>query len=700
LVKGTFTLVPGGPAVVAEGQRLPEGDLFDDDDPDRGLRYATDLVPVKPGADLLLVGHCHTPGGEPLPVCRFAFGVGDHRRTLAAVGNRYWKRTLGIARMTEPEPFTSMEIGWTHAYGGPGNEWNPVGRGNGKGAVEAGMEGHPLPNIEDPHNAIGSPRNEPHPAGFGPVHREWQPRAGKTGSYKGEWLKKRWPALPRDFDWTNFNAAPEEMQLAGYLRGDEPLFFENLHPDRPRYDAQLPGTRVRLFLDRGDAEPFAFEEVVLHLDTLWVDMDEEELVLIWRGTTDIRDEETSDVARVTILEESVADSPADLAACRRRRDELLAAESPPEEVTPSVAEQIAASDEQIKQLFLAEGIDVDQVFNDLPEPDPEQDKEAIRAFCTENDLDEAEFKEFLDSNTRERVQERHALGEGFDGESMRALDLSALDLTGVKAPGVDFTGVSLAGTTLADADLSGANFLGANLRGADLTGATLTGALLLQADLNGANLEGAVLDRAQLREATLNATRLAGATGEATSFAATRLQEAIFDEATLTGCDFTDAQLDGTHFTSAHLAQCDFSGATGSGATFAGSDLTGGRFGAGTDLSGGDFSRIHAPDSVWDQATLTGVRFPAAQLTGALFMTARLDEADFTLARMRGARFDRANLRGARLCQADVCQGSFEGADLTAADLRESSLFECEFFNATIRDTVRQGADLSATKLD
>ena len=111
VVKGTFRLVPDGPAEAAEEQRFADGDVFDDDDDTRGLRYASDLVPWKPQADLLLVGSCHAPGVKRARRCPVVFGVGNKRRTLTAFGDRYWKRKLGMLRKTDPEPFRTMPLG-------------------------------------------------------------------------------------------------------------------------------------------------------------------------------------------------------------------------------------------------------------------------------------------------------------------------------------------------------------------------------------------------------------------------------------------------------------------------------------------------------------------------------------------------------------------------------------------------------------
>src|SRR5690348_15591455 len=62
--KGTFELGPGV-ARLAEIQDYPnEEDNHWDDDANRSLYSATDLVPMKPRADVLLVGHAFAPYGQ------------------------------------------------------------------------------------------------------------------------------------------------------------------------------------------------------------------------------------------------------------------------------------------------------------------------------------------------------------------------------------------------------------------------------------------------------------------------------------------------------------------------------------------------------------------------------------------------------------------------------------------------------------
>ncbi len=320
IVKGTFDLKPGEKAVPADEQLYPTGDEFypDDDEQAGSLRYESDFAYFKPWADLLLAGKCYAPEGEPIDACWVTFQAGNKTRSLVVFGNRSWKSTVpGVWKITDPEPFTEMELRYENSYGGSGYKKNPVGKGYQK-VTKKTKKFQPLPNIVDPDAVIDSPNSRVEPVGFGPLGRMWEYRHSRMGTYKGKYLKERWPWFPKDFDWTHFNSAPPEMQYEGYLNGDEKLSFENLHSKHPLYESQLPGLRVRCFmnvLSGTDNDQPNFEEVEMKLDTLWVGMEAEKLVLLWRGWAEVQSEDFEEVQHVFIMSEDVREEPQPMMAC-------------------------------------------------------------------------------------------------------------------------------------------------------------------------------------------------------------------------------------------------------------------------------------------------------------------------------------------------------------------------------------------------
>ncbi|MCK4789730.1 MAG: DUF2169 domain-containing protein, partial [Desulfobacteraceae bacterium] len=350
IIKGTFDLKPDSVATPAEEQLYPTGDEFYPDDVDMqgSCRYEFDFAYFKPRADLLLSGHCHSPNGKPVPACQVKFQVGTHEKTLNVLGDRQWKRTFGARTISDPEPFTQMELKYENSFGGQGYKKNPVGKGFSKQDSEDGKKVRFLPNIEDPQNMIGSSRSRPEPEGFGPLGKMWEQRSSRMGNYKGKYLEERWPWFPQDFDWSHYNAAPKDMQVEGYLQGDEALSFENLHPENSQYKSKLPGLRARCFVSI-PAEPESgedrFNEIPLNLDTLWVDMDTEKLVLVWRGWMEVLSEDYEEIEHIFIMSEPVDKAAQTVENCHQAFLTALADYEKEWELTPEEPEPIDDSEQ-------------------------------------------------------------------------------------------------------------------------------------------------------------------------------------------------------------------------------------------------------------------------------------------------------------------------------------------------------------------
>ncbi|MBF0233541.1 MAG: DUF2169 domain-containing protein, partial [Desulfamplus sp.] len=382
IVKGAFDLQPESKAEIPEfdDSPYPTGDEYYPDDIDmaKAPLYESDYAHFKPRADLFVVGHCYPPGKKSVQACPVEVQIGPVKKELFVFGNRRWKSTLGIKSITDPEAFDKIPLSYDYSFGGPGYGKNPQGKGF-PGKKGENPESGVLPNIEDPAHLIDDPKKTPDPAGFGPLGRMWEQRLSLTGTYDDAWQKNRWPWFPQDMDYGYFNAAPRDMQLDGYLKGDESLFFKNLHPDYPEYHSQLPGIRARCFTLPEGASPndsSQFQEVSMNLDTLWADMDHEKLILVWRGVTPISSEAyAEELAYVFIMAEFLDDPPASLEACHglfldalRREEEEFGEEAEDE------MEEADAEDE-VKQKEIEP--EKDEAPEEAP-PEPEIDKSALK----------------------------------------------------------------------------------------------------------------------------------------------------------------------------------------------------------------------------------------------------------------------------------------------------------------------------------
>ena len=310
IVKATFTLpraLDGRPEPAAGQLPVAADDVYTDGDVTRSLHLEKDTAPFKPRADVVLVGTAYAPGGRPVPVLDVMLGVGPLRKVLRVFGDRAWmfpSRMVMVPLASEPAPFASMPITYERAFGGIDRkagracDRNYAGKGFLGRKTRESVHASPLPNVEDPGRLITSWDDEPMPAGFGFYSPHCQPRARWLGTERG--LETPHPifGLAADFRHDYYNGAHPELQLPGYLRGDEPVELVNLTPDGPRR-FRLPGVRPVVALDvnqpppaqtpSADASPTSggrpTREVRpdVRLDTLVLLPDEDRFYLVWRS---------------------------------------------------------------------------------------------------------------------------------------------------------------------------------------------------------------------------------------------------------------------------------------------------------------------------------------------------------------------------------------------------------------------------------
>ncbi|MEO7095831.1 MAG: DUF2169 domain-containing protein, partial [Polyangiales bacterium] len=340
VVKVTCDLVSNAPATLAEEQLLPSGDVHypslhapHDDDPKASLRYASDFVPFKPKADVVVVGTMR-PGGEG-NVGVVSFSVGALQKKLAVFGTRLW----GSFGASTPEKFTAIPMRWEHALGGPLSLDNPIGIGFKTGVA--------APNLEDPEELLRGPGTVVPPACFAPMHASWRPRASKIGTYGKKWLETRWPFLPDDFDWAYFNAAAPPMQIA-YPDGDERWTLGGFGD--PPTGGRLPALRPRAFVLRTAEAGGDLVEVLLRLDTLWFDADAKKLVLVYRGLVETLDDIGSDLSLLFVTRDRDPKKPLTLDAARARLHGELASR----ELLPKDAPVALEADNEATRLSLSE----------------------------------------------------------------------------------------------------------------------------------------------------------------------------------------------------------------------------------------------------------------------------------------------------------------------------------------------------------
>lgn len=732
-VKGTYQLKPNQAAVPAPEADQLSGDRYVDDDAAKALYYPGDLIPPKQRADLLLHAVAHAPNQQPAPRFNVRWQVAGFNKVLLITGERKWVQGLLRAKPGAPLPIAQLPITYENAWGGPDFSRNPIGRGRGQTG---------FPNVESP-SAASSGRIEMDPAGFAPLHPFWDQRRSLLGTYDEKWLKERWPWYPADFDFAYFNAAPSDQRLGGFLRGDEPMEFENLHAEMPIYRTRLPGIRPRVFIQERDRDAsLQFREVPLQLDTLWIDMPAQKMVLVWHGAWPVRHIKMKQIEEVLAWSEPVAGPPLTEAEYRHilahppdeEEDEPEPPE-PPDDAAKVEAEfaaldlEIAALDKQAvameadaarqlldeKARLAAQGLEMPAAASDpmaglqaaLTQPGMPLDQVAdIQALMAEAQQMEAEAaamdlefaQDFPPDPTRESLVAMAARGE-----SLAEADLSEMDLSGQNLAKADLRDASLRKTKLVKANLAGANLSGANLAEADLTDADLSGAILDEADLGKAKLAGAKLTGLSLNGVDFSQVMLAGADfsggkGDKADFSGADLSKACLAGVHLPAADFSGCKLAQADCQGAVLTRASFESAKAPGINLETADLTGASADK-ADLTGANLRGAVASRIVFEGALLNDADFTRAILTRGMFAEALLRGACFERADLTLAVFDDAILEKAVLTQANLLRASFERADLTQADCRGANCYEAGFWMAITNETAFESANLRGTTL-
>jgi uncharacterized protein YjbI with pentapeptide repeats len=719
----------------------------------QGLAYPTDYVPYKPLGEWMAIGTAHNAGWGD----RHKFGarvrIGDHAKLVDVVGDRSWQPTL---LRWEPGPaaaIAAVPLTYDRAWGGPAHAANPLGRG---------QAGDAMHNLEIPGAWVDSRSSPALPAGFGPLPSTWAQRKQWMGKYNARWIRDHWPWLPPDFDVRFFMAAPEDQWVDGYFRGDEPIVLEQMHPVHAVYQSRLPGVRARCFVSQRSGagaaerpghwgEELHFREVPLHLDTVWIDADQEKLVLAWRGHLPVASLKLLDVEHLLSVLEPLDEPDRGL----RFFEEMLAAELTPADLSPPfdpaalraeidaalaqaakeradfeamMAEQLAkaeafAAAKQAEAVAKARELGVDWQLPDAAAiaAAPKTLEEGIAGMRQQL----AELQAFTGFDVSQEIvnlkqaianaEEAAALVAGFP-EQVRAReeeilskippellvvrklpDGEPIDLEAARAKGfakydlrgVDFSGLDLSGIDFREARLTGAKLVRTTLGKADFTGANLTGA-----DLTGADLRGATLDGADLTDAVVPYTRWAGASLSGARLSGLQLSGADFTGVRGQRADFSNAMLAEACFANADLEKADFSGAIVQRADFSGARLTRAEFGgahaAGIVLRGAELTNLRARE----RADFTGAVVAGAVADDSAWGTSILDGADFREATLRRAQFSEASLREAMFDDCNLANAVFDDADLERAMLMHANLLRATFDRANLTNARLNGSNL------
>ncbi|MDI1445068.1 DUF2169 domain-containing protein [Polyangium sp. 6x1] len=629
-----------------------------------GFAGSLDELRPKVKPEVLALGWAFAPPGRKVPARSAKIEVGAMSKELWVVGDRVWKG--GVA--SEPVPFDKMPISWDRAFGGEGYGLNPVGRGFAPTKPEAGEPVHPLPNVELPKKLCASPRDRPPPAGFAPIDPSWPRRTGKLGTYDKRWLETRFPDFPDDFDPSYFNIAPEDQWLDAPLEGGERVVIEHMHPSKDRIEGHLPRFLPRCFVSR---EGDLLREMSLRLDTVWLVPHAERVVLIYRGFTEVRDDEATDVLDVLVALERPGQAKG-LAHYREVREKRLDRDKgaiyalrDKDLIPEGMAAGKAAGNVDLEKHLAREGL-VERATRNRARAELERTREEMRAMGVDPDehlpadvpdVDEkvpeldglAEFIETTEKQAKAAIEDEEKKRKGLLDELKRLCVENDLDFDRLVAD--------------AKKDQGGPPKFNAK---AEME--RLHDLAMLSANSGVAIPDVAQLADEDLERKLVEAEKALKETYRKHVHYLPRANEMPEEHAARTRCEVEDLLASG-----ASLADRDFTGA---------------------DLSGLDFSGRDLSRSFLESARLDGARFVGANLTEVVLARASLVGADLSQAKLRGANLGEAILRGARVSGGvDASESVFVRADLTDADLRGILLHKADITEAKLG-----GADLGGAR--
>lgn len=292
IAKVALDLVPDGPARLAAAPPICERDALDPRT--RVVLEPSDLTPVLGRTDVTFNGHAYAMGRTAVTTMTTRLAIVRPQRAggpleggvtlmdkgLRVVGARVVTRGWPNAK---PEAFTSLPVTYALALGGAGDPANPVGIGrpDAQGRTR-------LPCIEnlDPGGV--------EPAGYGAIASEWPIRAQRLSAPVRAELSARVPSFPAETDFSFFHAAPVDQRV-DFLRGDEWIYLEGLHPTLTRLATRLPGIvgRAQVVSEGGATSPLA-----LRADALRIDGDRARCTLVYRGTFAL--ERDADLGRIAV----------------------------------------------------------------------------------------------------------------------------------------------------------------------------------------------------------------------------------------------------------------------------------------------------------------------------------------------------------------------------------------------------------------
>ncbi len=693
-------------------------------------------IPKQRG-EFLVYGSCFSR--EPVKGLKAIVNVGGISKSLAVFGNMHWTAFWS----TDPEPFTEMPVDYAHAFGGSEFDRNPFGKGcdtDSKGIAA-------IPNIQDECHLVGCQGDLPDPAGFTAYPMTWPQRMQYMGQVDEEYLIESWPHFPRGTDPEYFNTAPPDQRINGFFTGDENIEIHNMHPQHSFFKSMLPGLRARIFVHLREGNNEVFKEVSSRPETLWLLPDKERGVLLFRGSTEITDEDFDDVFYCFARWENLSDEPKPIDYYY----ELFQKELnplPPVEATAEDPTQIDTLQEKLPEVPAAESIrpELMTLMKEVQELEARATaqlkkigltpEEALRKYGPKPAADGSASLAEMELMIVQMEQHTAELMKKFnisEKDALRMLEpkpqpvqmsadevMAGFRKAGIARPDIetqlreverigreverDLDGLKKKADETAKAAEDMKQPAAESLTETPLTAKNLTVEEVLALYGSDKNLKNLDLSGLDFSDTDLSGADFTGAVLEKTIFKNAKLDDTIFDKSRLIGADFTGASLNHARFCTAIVAGACFRKSKMSEADLSDADFTDSDFMkanlTGAVMNGTVFEKCCMKEVIAHKVIARKALFIDADLMDGNFLEADLGEADFSNAILSFANFTKAYAQGMRLFGAKGEQTVFGYAllDGSRADIN-TTLTDARFTGARISRACWEGAKLSRAQM-
>lgn len=646
-----------------------------------------DVAEPKPFAEYLIAGHAGV--GQPVKTLDVSADIGGLKRRWRVEGE-------GRRGAMGAEPFLSVPLDHTSAWGGKDSKENPVGRGCNDGLRPLLMT----------LSAEGSAQERSPLAAPAPVPHEFALRKAHIDKVAGQiaskaYLEKAFPGLPADIDRRYYQMAPPAQWLPEAAWPDRvPFELQGVGAQSQAIRGELPAVRGRAFIRRHDSE--GLEEIELQRKTLWFLPDSDMALIIFTGNAPL----------THLLDESIESLMLALDRCDAPRpfDYFRQVHHKRSDDDASPFEFLFDPD-----LMPAEmGLNVIQAASDHPsdlryDPSPmslgdsavfyQRIREAIALHQQQTAAEPApvtlpDLPDLPAEDGNDAFFPASATVEGKTFTGLRSPALSDKHFLQCRFERCDFSQAVLENCTSENCVFDAVNLTQAALRRIRMVSCTLQKPLMAESVWQEAVLEKVTLEEPQGQGMRAESVRLDYCVFERGDFTASRFERGaigngMFNGSTLIRTQFLQGELDACVFNRClvegavaldmALTKNSFLGGNWRGVRFERCRIESMTAGMQVNFSHGVFS-----DCCFTKVGLKAARMERCQLQYSVFTECNFDEADLTACAIVGC--DMAGVR-------------FKDSVLTHARWQNSSAQQAMFYNADLRDAGFEQCNLAAANL-